>query len=39
MRIPSYWDSVVIGLVIVVSTGINSYGKILSRAGGKAIDA
>ncbi len=39
MRIPSYWDSVVIGLVIVVSTGINAYGKRLGRAGGKAIDA
>lgn len=39
MRIPSYWDSVVIGLVIVVSTGINAYGKRLSRSGGKAIDA
>ncbi len=39
MRLPSYWDSVVIGLVIVVSTGINAYGKALSRAGGKAIEA
>ncbi len=39
MRIPSYWDSVVIGLVIVVSTGINAYGRVLSRSGRKAIDA
>ena len=39
MRIPSYWDSVVIGLVIVVSTGINAYGRKLRRSGRKAIDA
>jgi simple sugar transport system permease protein len=39
MRIPSYWDSVVIGLVIIVSTGINAYGKYLGSAGGKKIDA
>ena len=39
MQIPSYWDSVVIGLVLVVSTGINSYGKLLSRAGGSLSEA
>ena len=39
MRIPSYWDSVIVGLVIVVSTGINAYGRTLSRSGRKAIDA
>lgn len=39
MKIPSYWDSVVIGLVIVVSTGINAYGRTLGRAGRKVIDA
>jgi len=25
MRIPSYWDPVVIGLIIVASTAINAY--------------
>jgi simple sugar transport system permease protein len=39
MKIPSYWDSVVIGLVIVVSTGINAYGRYLSSSGRKVIDA
>jgi simple sugar transport system permease protein len=39
MKIPSYWDSVVIGLVIVVSTGINAYGRHLSSSGRKVIDA
>ena len=39
MRIPSYWDSVIVGLVIVVSTGINAYGRTLGRSGRKAIDA
>jgi simple sugar transport system permease protein len=38
MKIPSYWDSVVIGLVIVVSTGINAYGKVLGRAGGRGVE-
>jgi simple sugar transport system permease protein len=27
MKIPSYWDPVVIGLIIIVSTGINAYRK------------
>ncbi len=39
MQIPSYWDSVVIGLVIVVSTGINAYGRAIGRSGRKVIDA
>jgi simple sugar transport system permease protein len=38
MKIPSYWDSVIVGLVIVVSTGINAYGRVLSRAGGRALE-
>jgi simple sugar transport system permease protein len=33
MRIPSYWDPVVIGVIIIVSTGINAYRKILGRTG------
>jgi ribose/xylose/arabinose/galactoside ABC-type transport system permease subunit len=33
MRIPSYWDPVVIGVVIIVSTGINAYRKMLGRTG------
>lgn len=39
MQIPSYWDSVVIGLVIVVSTGINAYGKVFGRTRGAAGEA
>jgi simple sugar transport system permease protein len=39
MRIPSYWDSVIVGLVIVVSTGINAYGKTLGGSGRKTINA
>ena len=38
MRIPSYWDPVVIGLIIIVSTGINAYRKTFDRAGIKGID-
>jgi len=39
MKIPSYWDPVVIGLIIIVSTGINAYRKILGRSGVKIIEA
>jgi simple sugar transport system permease protein len=38
MRIPSYWDPVVIGLIIIVSTGINAYRKTFDRAGIKGTD-
>ena len=37
MRIPSYWDSVIVGVVIVVSTGINALGSALGRSGRRAI--
>ena len=39
MKIPSYWDPVVIGLVIIVSTGINAYRKTLGRKGATIIEA
>lgn len=37
MKIPSYWDPVVIGSIIIVSTGINAYRKTLGRTGAKEI--
>jgi simple sugar transport system permease protein len=39
MKIPSYWDPVVIGLVIIVSTGINAYSKTLGRRGVTIIES
>jgi simple sugar transport system permease protein len=38
MKIPSYWDPVVIGLIIIVSTGINAYRKTLGKTGVKIIE-
>ena len=32
MKVPSYWDPVVIGLIIVVSTGINAYSKVIGKS-------
>lgn len=32
MRVPSYWDPVVIGLIIVVSTGINAFSKVIGKS-------
>lgn len=39
MRIPSYWDPVVIGLIIVASTAINAYRSQLRRAEVRIINA
>ncbi len=39
MKIPSYWDPVVIGLVIIVSTGINAYSKTLGKRGVTIIES
>jgi len=39
MRIPSYWDPVVIGLIIVVSTAINAYRSQLRKAEVRIINA
>jgi simple sugar transport system permease protein len=38
MRIPSFWDPVVIGLIIIVSTGVNAYRKSLGRKGATAVE-
>jgi len=38
MRIPSYWDPVVIGLIIIISTGVNAYRRTLERTGAMLID-
>ena len=38
MRIPSFWDPVVIGLIIIVSTGVNAYRKSLGRKGAAAVE-
>lgn len=38
MRVPSYWDPVVIGLIIVVSTGINAYSKVIGKPKFSAIE-
>jgi simple sugar transport system permease protein len=39
MRIPSYWDPVVIGLIIIASTAINAYRRQLRKAQGMVINA
>jgi simple sugar transport system permease protein len=39
MRIPSYWDPVVIGLIIVASTAINAYRSQLRKAEVRIINA
>jgi len=39
MKIPSYWDPIVIGLVIIVSTGINAYRSTLGKTGATIIEA
>jgi simple sugar transport system permease protein len=39
MRIPSYWDPVVIGLIIVASTAINAYRQQLRRTETRVINA
>ena len=39
MRIPSYWDPVVIGLIIVASTAINAYRQQLRKTSTGAINA
>lgn len=39
MRIPSYWDPVVIGLIIVASTAINAYRQQLRRTEVRVINA
>jgi simple sugar transport system permease protein len=39
MRIPSYWDPVVIGLIIVASTAINAYRQQLRKTETRVINA
>jgi simple sugar transport system permease protein len=39
MRIPSYWDPVVIGLIIVASTAINAYRSQLRKGEVRIINA
>jgi simple sugar transport system permease protein len=39
MRIPSYWDPVVIGLIIVASTAINAYRQQLRKMETRVINA
>jgi simple sugar transport system permease protein len=39
MRIPSYWDPAVIGLIIVASTAINAWRGQLRRAAVRTINA
>ena len=39
MRIPSYWDPVVIGLIIVASTAINAYRQQLRKTEIRVINA
>ena len=39
MRIPSYWDPVVIGLIIVASTAINAYRQQLRKTERRVINA
>jgi len=39
MRIPSYWDPVVIGLIIVASTAINAYRQQLRKSEVRIINA
>ena len=39
MKIPSYWDPVVIGFIIVVSTGINAYSKVIGKSRLPEIEA
>jgi simple sugar transport system permease protein len=39
MRIPSYWDPVVIGLIIVASTAINAWRGQLRKAEVRTINA
>ena len=37
MRIPSYFDPLVIGLIIIASTAINAWRKTLRGAGARVI--
>ncbi len=39
MRIPSYWDPVVIGLIIVISTAINAWRKQLRKVEVRVVEA
>jgi simple sugar transport system permease protein len=39
MRIPSYWDPVVIGLIIVASTAINAWRGQLRKTEVRTINA
>jgi simple sugar transport system permease protein len=38
MKIPSYWDPIVIGLIIIISTGVNAYRRTLGKRGTMTIE-
>jgi len=38
MKIPSYWDPIVIGFIIIVSAGVNAYRKTLGKRGAMTIE-
>jgi ribose/xylose/arabinose/galactoside ABC-type transport system permease subunit len=38
MRIPSYWDPLVIGMIIVASTAINAYRRQLRKSEVRVIN-